>query len=165
MNPDMLNLPAVFSPDRKHRYTLKRRWWSDPPGQTVAFIGLNPSTADETQDDPTVRRCINFAKTWGYNAMFMLNIFALRSTDPLALYRAKDPVGPWNDDYILKAVEDSSLVIACWGNHGALLNRGWTVIRLLEDAGVKLMRLGAMTQVGQPRHPLYLKGDLKPGPL
>ena len=131
--------------------------------QFVAFIGLNPSTADETQDDPTVRRCIGFAKHWGFGGMFMLNIFALRSTDPRALYRAEDPTGPENDYWITQVVQKREVtrVVACWGNHGALLSRGWEVKKLDRLRGA-LWRIGELTKTGQPRHPLYLKGDLVP---
>ena len=168
MDANLLEKPAVFSPDRKYRYTLLRNFG---PGRrpgvapTVSFICLNPSTADEVKNDPTVTRCIKFAQRWGYGSMYMLNIFALRSTDPLELYRQTDPIGPFNDEYILRAVERSSLVVAGWGNHGALLSRGWNVIKLLQMAGVRLMRLGSLTIAGQPRHPLYLKGDLRPEQL
>ena len=178
MSLDDLHQPATFSPDRKHRYTLRRVWASEwtadkglfPPPKAssfAAFIGLNPSTADETQDDPTVRRCVGFAKRWGFGGMFMLNIFALRSTDPAGLYKFRDPVGPRNDHFITQVAKlpEVGIVIAAWGNHGALLSRGWDVIKMVQGAGVLLMRFGPLTIPGQPRHPLYLKGDLMPEPL
>lgn len=169
-----LNSPAIFSPCRTWRYTLHREWnllierSSDGDkliqAPKVVFIGLNPSTADEVQDDPTVRRCIGFAKRWGYNGMFMLNIFGLRGMNPKVLYRATDPVGPENDYYIGQVITsaDVTLVVACWGNHGVLRLRGFIVEELSYIEDVPLFRLGDLTQKDQPRHPLYLRGDLKP---
>jgi hypothetical protein len=165
-----LKFPAIFSPCRTWRYTLHREWWSEDHHR-VAFIGLNPSTADEVQDDPTVRRCIGFAKRWGYGGMFMLNIFGLRGMNPKVLYRAADPVGPENDRYILEVIRHPGTirVVTCWGNHGILRNRGQEVIRLIQEAPglhrlpeFRLSRLGELTKRGQPRHPLYLKGSLTP---
>lgn len=155
---------AEFSHDREHRYTLERYWWADPPRPAVAFIGLNPSTADEVQDDPTVRRCIRYAKAWGYGGMIMLNIFGLRSTDPKQLYYSQRPIGMLNDHFIKATVnrEDVKLVVACWGNHGALRSRGWDVRQLVAREGKLIYHLGELTKFGEPRHPLYLKADLKP---
>jgi len=166
-----LKFPAIFSPCRTWRYTLCRQWWWSDPGQMVVFIGLNPSTADEIQDDPTVRRCIGFAKRWGYGGMFMLNIFALRHMNPKVLYQATDPIGPENNHYILEVVQNPEVirVVACWGNHGVLRNRGLEVVRLIQEAPglhrlpeFRLSRLGELTKTGQPRHPLYLKSNLEP---
>lgn len=112
---------AILSADRKYRYVLTRIWDETKP--TVVFIGLNPSTADEEVDDKTIRKCIGYAKRWGYGKLIMVNLFAFRSTDPSMLKRVEDPVGPDNDSYIQKCVSESNLVIACWGNHGKLLNR------------------------------------------
>jgi hypothetical protein len=159
---------AEFSEDRLFRYTLERVWWADPPQPKVAFIGLNPSTADEVQDDPTVRRCIRYAKAWGYGGMIMLNIFAYRSTNPRGLYRPRgDVVGPMNDYWITQTVQrrDVDMVVACWGSHGKYRNRGIDVIGNVLSSGVSLLRLGPVTKLGHPRHPLYLKGDLKPEDL
>ncbi|MBU4234070.1 MAG: DUF1643 domain-containing protein [Proteobacteria bacterium] len=161
-------MPTIFSPCRIWRYTLERAWMP-PEGcmgtrEVVAFIGLNPSTADEVKNDPTVTRCINYARRWGFHGMFMLNIFALRSTDPRELYRHPDPIGPETDRYLTEVIQTQgvSLVVAAWGNHGALLSRGWDVINLVRNSGVNLHRLGELTKQGQPRHPLYLKSDLEP---
>lgn len=152
---------CVFSKGRIHRYTLERVW-SEINHTRVAFIGLNPSTADELQDDPTVRRCIRYAKKWGFGGMIMLNIFGLRSTDPKALYRHTEPIGGHNDFYILKTVDrkDVRLVVACWGNHGAYLSRGWSVRRMVER--LTQMQCLGKTKFGEPKHPLYLRGDLEP---
>ena len=132
-----------------------------PFGQ-VNFICLNPSTADETNDDPTVRRCINFAKSWAFGSLVVTNIFAWRSTDPAALYSADtpDPVGRYNNDWIRGIAVESDLVIAAWGVHGRHLGRSTRVREILAEAGVKLhyLRLGKL----EPWHPLYLPAALKP---
>lgn len=161
-------MATIFSPCRTWRYTLERAW-APPEGyrgarEVAAFIGLNPSTANEVKNDPTVTRCINYARRWGFHGMFMLNIFALRSTDPRALYRHPDPIGPETNHYLTEVVQrpEVSLVVAAWGNHGALLSRGWNVINLVRNSGVNLYRLGELTKQGQPRHPLYLRRDLEP---
>jgi hypothetical protein len=147
---------------------LERRWLSYGPKSFVAFICLNPSTADEIQNDPTVQRCLSFAQRWGFGGLIMLNIFALRSTDPQGLYDHPDPVGPMNDHYIVETVRryEVTQVIAAWGNHGDFKGRGDEVKRLVnEDGAMRLYHLGEFTKKGQPRHPLYLKGDLKPSEM
>lgn len=121
------------------------------------FIGLNPSTADEIHNDPTVTRCIRFARGWGFSKLHMTNIFAYRSTDPAALKCADDPVGPLNDSALVALSEISEIVVAAWGVHGGLLGRGNYVRDLIPN----LYCLGT-TRDGYPRHPLYLKKDLEP---
>ena len=90
---------AAFSPCRRYRYCLSRVW--NPKLPSVMFVGLNPSTADEQEDDPTVRRCIGFARNWNFGGLILVNLFAYRSTDPADLLRVDDPVGPGNDKHIL----------------------------------------------------------------
>ncbi len=162
---------AVFSPDRRYRYLLWRRWSDDPPGARGAgqapwalFVLLNPSTADETVNDPTVERCQRRAMKAGYGGMVVLNIFALRSTDPSALYEEGDPVGRRNDRYIRFAVHRIPDVVCGWGTHGAHLDRGRKVLDLLTTIGVRPQAFG-LTQQGQPKHPLYLPYSLAPTPL
>ena len=154
------DMPAIsgaqFSDCGKYRYKLSRTW--DRNKGTALFIMLNPSTADASVNDPTVRRCINFAKSWGYGRLYVGNIFALRSTDPKALYGHDDPIGVDNDKYLLEMYEQSDIVIAAWGNHGALLNRSNQVIDLING---DLCCLG-QTNIGEPRHPLYLPKNLQP---
>lgn len=159
---------AVFSPDRQYRYRLTRRWEADllaggsharHGDDLVAFIALNPSTADETADDPTVRRCRGFARAWGFGGFVLVNLFALRATDPRALRAADDPVGAANDCHILHAVAGAARVVPCWGNHGAYRNRSGEVRMLLRRMDRR--RLGevlcfGMTAAVEPRHPLYL---------
>ena len=146
---------AIFSPDRKYRYRLWRMWDADKP--VLAFIMLNPSQADSQILDATVRRCIDFAKRWGYGTLEVGNIFALKSTDPSLLYSTEDPIGPDNDQAILDIYQKAELTIAAWGSHGAHLNRGKEVLRLIPCA-----KCLVQTKDGQPGHPLYLKSDLKP---
>ncbi len=110
-------------------------------------------------DDETIRKCIGYAKRWGYGKLIMVNLFAFRSTDPSMLKRVEDPVGPDNDSYIQKCVSESNLVIACWGNHGKLLNRDKVLMGSLPNL-VCLKR----NKNGTPHHPLYLSKDITPMP-
>ncbi|WP_425401215.1 DUF1643 domain-containing protein [Algiphilus sp.] len=150
----MLNA-CTFSPCRQYRYTLWHEWSS---GRGYCqFVGLNPSTADEQQLDPTVRRCVQYAKDWGYRALCMTNIFAYRATDPRDMKAQADPVGPDNDRWLMSVSQDAGIVIAAWGTHGTHLNRAREVFRLLP-------RLHALkvTKHGHPSHPLYLRRDARP---
>ncbi|MFI4897265.1 MAG: DUF1643 domain-containing protein [Phycisphaerales bacterium JB059] len=149
---------ATFDETRTYRYTLHRRW--APAGGRVCFCLLNPSTADEFKLDPTLTRCLGYARRWGFHAMEVVNIFALRSTDPGALREHDDPVGPGNDRAIRLAARRADRVVVGWGAHGALLGRGEQVARLLTDL-CRPLCLG-LTNAGAPRHPLYLRKDLEP---
>ncbi len=120
---------------------------------------LNPSTADETENDPTVRRCIGFAQEWKCGSLEVVNIFAYRSTDPKKLEKVPDPVGPDNDNSILKAAHRADIVVAAWGTWGRVQDRGEAVRRLLESCDVHHLGL---TKAGYPKHPLYLRADTKP---
>lgn len=148
---------AVFSACDRYRYRLTRHW--EPDGPTVAFVMLNPSTADEMVADPTVRRCIGFAKREGAGQLVVVNLFALRSTDPAQLARADDPIGPGNDQHILTAARDASLVVAAWGAHPAAADRADDVRAMLTAIGHPLYRIGPPTKDGHPRHPLYLNAE------
>ena len=145
---------AQFSKDRIYRYTLWRTW-RQGDGH-VMFIGLNPSTADETQDDPTIRRCIGFAKDLGYGGVLMLNLFAFRATNPKELKKTNHPIGPENNHCLQRYFDPIGFNIACWGSLGSYLNRGRDVIDMLGEDGLLCFGL---TKNGQPRHPLYLKKD------
>lgn len=145
---------ALFDPSERYRYWLARMW--DPSLPTVNFLMLNPSTADQYQLDPTVTRCLHYARRWGFGALIVTNIFAYRSTDPKALYTLDDPVGPENDAYLLKAAAQVGLRVVAWGTHGALLGRHEAVLALLAE--YPLTALG-VTQEGFPKHPLYLRAD------
>ncbi len=140
---------ARFDARRRYRYELSRDWGEGP---AACWVMLNPSTADADVDDPTIRRCINTSRALGYGSMLAVNIFALRSTDPKRLYRARDPVGPENDEAIVDAAGRCEVVIGAWGRHGALHDRGARVLELLE--GIEL-RVLSMNKDGSPRHPLY----------
>jgi hypothetical protein len=147
---------AQFSNDRKYRYALWRTW--DESESHVMFIGLNPSIADETKDDPTIRRCIGFAKQWEFGGIYMLNIFAYRATNPKNLMKAEKPIGPDNNEYLKMYYNQPGLNIACWGAWGKFMNRGKQVINLL---GVMNLSCLGMTLSGQPKHPLYLPYSTK----
>jgi hypothetical protein len=155
---------AVFSEDRVYRYRLDRRWDTATlatAARTLNIIGLNPSTADEREDDPTIRRCISFAKAWGFGSLVMTNLYALRGTDPFVLRLQKasgrDIVGPENDHHLLKAAREANRVVLAWGTHGTLLDRDTRVIQMLAPH-VELWCFG-VTYAGHPRHPLYLRRD------
>lgn len=148
---------AVISHCQKYRYSLSRIW--EPEKETVTFICLNPSTADENIDDPTIRRCVNFAKSWGMGGLYMANLFAYRATDPKMMKKAFDPVGPANDEYLLNLASISKIVIAAWGTTGIFKKRDRKVKRLL---GEKLHLCLEISKNGHPKHPLYLKKDLVP---
>lgn len=144
---------AVLSECRTYRYVL-RRGWDSGEGQ-MAFIGLNPSTADEKANDPTVRRCISFAQAWGFRSMAMLNLFAYRATKPGDMRSAVDPVGPGNDEWILSVARESKLIVACWGV-GCFNGRDRKVVKIIR--GLPLRCFG-LTAEGHPKHPLYLRKD------
>lgn len=153
---------AVFSPCGGYRYQLGRTL--TPPGispsRTCLFLMLNPSTADAFQLDPTVRRCIGFASSWGCDQLLVGNLFALRSTDPKALYETADPVGAQNDSMLRELAELADVVVCAWGVHGAHQDRG-RVVRAALQPVFDLHHLG-LTKDGHPRHPLYLPAVLTP---
>jgi hypothetical protein len=144
---------AVYSDCERYRYLLTRTW--DPSGPKLLFVMLNPSTATERQNDPTVERCERRARALGFGAFRVTNIFAWRDTDPAAMRAAIDPVGPGNDAAIRQSVMWADMIIAAWGTHGAHLERGPEVEALLRGAGRPLHVLG-LTQTGHPKHPLYI---------
>jgi hypothetical protein len=144
---------ARFSACRRYRYALWRRW---APGPQVLFILLNPAAADEHRNDPTIRRCLGFARAWGYGALAVANLFARRAASAAELARlaATSPaslVGADNDAWLLRLYRESELVIAGWGNQGRLLGRSRAVRTLTPE----LHCLGC-TRLGEPRHPLYV---------
>lgn len=159
---------CVFGRDNKYRYALRRQLAPLMPVAADAsclFIMLNPSTADEIDNDPTVTRCERFAARWGYSTLYVANLFAYRATDPQALYSictkdGSDPVGPHNDDAIMKLAKRASRIVCAWGNHGALRGRGRKVEQALRDNKICIRALG-MTKQGFPPHPLYLPNHRK----
>lgn len=148
---------AKFSKCRKYRYALWRTWDDTKP--LVMIIGLNPSTADETENDPTITRCINFAKSWGYGGVCMANLFAFRATEPNDMKASPEPVGLDNDAWLVKLSKEADIVVAAWGNHGSFLKRS----NIVKDALSSLYFI-KMNKSGEPAHPLYLKSNLKPLP-
>ena len=151
--PDGIKCDALMSTSRAYRYWLTREWNAERP--RVGFVMLNPSTADAWRDDPTIRRCIGFARQWGFGSLVVVNLFAFRATDPTRLLRADDPVGPMNAETILRETSACDLVVCAWGNHGhdvALVSKA--VIR--SKGGVWCL---GITKLGEPRHPLYVRRD------
>ena len=166
---------AIFSGCRKYRYVLRIVWDAALPDMQV--IGLNPSTADEIQDDPTVRRCKAFARREGCGGLAMTNLFAFRATDPKVLKKHPQPIGEFsfcafevtrgktthcfasrNDAHLFVTAYRSKVVVAAWGNHGTHLNRYADVAKLILSAGATL-RCFRLTSKGQPEHPLYMPAD------
>jgi hypothetical protein len=152
---------ATYSDCERYRYALTRTW--DATGPRALFVMLNPSTATEVQNDPTVERCERRARALGFGAFRVTNIFAWRDTDPFAMRRAADPVGPLNDAAILEGATWADRIICAWGTHGAHLNRGPQVETLLRQAGETLHTLG-LTKDGHPKHPLYIGYTEQPRP-
>lgn len=148
---------ATFSDDREYRYKLWREWEANT--RSILWLMLNPSTADEETLDPTLRRCRNYSRTWGYGRMWIGNLFALRSTDPENLYDHDDPVGPRNNHHLRDMAEKSDTIIVAWGAHGDLNDRHRDVLDLLEDQDT-LYCLG-WTKEGHPVHPLYQPKDVE----
>ncbi len=153
---------AIFGPGRVHRYWLWRVW--EPGKRCLVFIGLNPSTADETKNDPTVERMERRARSMGYGGLIVVNIFAFRATDPKDMIASADPIGQFNDEAITRAVYDyAGLTVAGWGAHGVRSERGRAVKQLLLDHHLdyNLAHLG-LTKSGQPKHPLYISYETAP---
>ena len=172
-------IPRVcqFSPDRKYRYTLWRtiapinsgdlfgggKLAERKPG-FVQFICLNPSTADETTNDNTVTRCINFCDTWGYGEMCMTNLFAFRATDPSVMKAAPDPVGPDNMLWLERVCKDAALIVAAWGVYGDFNFQARIFLKAAIDWDLRMHCL-KFTKSGHPQHPLYVAADIVPVPF
>ena len=141
------------------RFWLERSWASITPG-TVAFVMLNPSTADDANDDPTIRRCVGFAKAWGHASLIVVNTNPMRSTNPRRTPEPNEFDLLENDEYLRRAVFTADRVVCAWGSHVRtdLRERALYVLR---DEGRDLHHLG-LTKRGEPRHPLYLPGNLTP---
>ncbi|MFC3183088.1 DUF1643 domain-containing protein [Cypionkella sinensis] len=150
---------AVYSPCEAYRYALTRVW--HPAGRKALFVMLNPSTATEVQNDPTVERCERRARALGFGAFRVANIFAYRATDPKVMRAQGDPVGPGNDAAIVEGAAWADQVICGWGSHGAHLERGAAVTALLRATGLPLYHLG-LTLAGAPKHPLYIGYQVQP---
>ncbi|MBK9145681.1 MAG: DUF1643 domain-containing protein [Candidatus Melainabacteria bacterium] len=153
---------AVFDASGCFRYQL---WRGLKAGRgRVLFVMLNPNTADEQLDDPTIKRCIGFARDWGFGRLDVVNLFALRTRHPSVLIRRRAPVGPLNDTFIVDCARAADLVIAAWGNHGSHRGRDAEVLSLLRALQVPVYCLQTNNS-GQPRHPLYVRSTASPGPF
>lgn len=155
---------AIFSACQTYRYRLQETWGS-ATGPTLAFLMLNPSTANEMHDDPTVARCHKRAMQSGFARFEVINLFALRSTDPAQLYQHPNPIGPHNDAAILACAQatmaSGGQLICAWGNHGKFTQRAEQVLTILRGANIPLLAL-KLNQNGSPAHPLYLPEGLVP---
>jgi len=163
-------LDTVISECGRYRYRLKRKV-SEESDIPCCFIMLNPSTADATEDDPTIRRCMGYARDWGCGELIVVNLFGIRATNPKAMLAASDPVGPDNRDHVECAVDYAvnvsmhgrGAVICAWGNHGAYMEQGLTVLGWIDHYKPMCLRVNGKS--GQPAHPLYLPKTLKPVPF
>lgn len=142
---------AEISLCNTYRYFLQRTW--DINNKMMTFIMLNPSKADALKDDPTIRKCVMLAKKENCSGIYVINLFALRSSNPEELYIHNDPVGPENNFWINKIAKQSQIIVAAWGNHGHFLNRDIEVLNTLKSLGLKLYCLG-LNKNGSPKHPL-----------
>lgn len=152
---------ATLDETGSYRYSLWREWDAYTP--KVGFVMLNPSRADAFVDDPTIRRCIGFAHSWGFGGLEVVNLFAYRTTYPHELSCAVDPVGIENDLYLESLGDRVEQIVLAWGNGGSLWNRDRTVLSLLSNQSA-IYCLG-LTKVGQPKHPLYMRNDETPVPF
>lgn len=153
-----IRMKAAFSRCGRYRYALWREW--DPALPQVLFIGLNPATADATKDDNTMRRCMYYAKRWGFGGMAVANLFAFRSTWPAELKKASDPVGPRNDIWLQKLSGQAAMTVAFWGNHGSFLGRSEKIRRKMNN-----LYCLKITAAGEPHHTRGLRNGLQPIPL
>lgn len=151
---DRCGMGAAFSSCRQYRYALWRIWDHTTPPMLV--VGLNPSTATETENDPTITRCICRAITLDCGGLLMGNLCAYRTTDPTMLRAAADPVGPETHAWLSRMAHDARLIVCAWGNHGAYRHRDLEVRRRLDNGGERPLWCWGQTKTGQPKHPLYL---------
>jgi len=145
---------AVISDDGKYRYLLRRTWDHTMP--RMLYVMLNPSTADASIDDPTIKSCVRLAKTFGYGSFEVVNLFAWRATDPDELTNIADPIGPGNDGVIGAAISRCDIVVAAWGAHKIATIRGRHVRETISSWRPAVFCLG-QTKSGAPKHPLYIK--------
>lgn len=161
--PGEIHRSAVITQDGQYRWSLQRQW---DKGPMCAWVMLNPSIADAYTDDPTIRRCMNFARDWGYGGISVVNLYALRSTDPKALWQHPDPIGPHNDEELAFVAANCPLTVLAWGGN-APSSRAVAATDILhrtyEHDGHQLAVLG-WTKNDQPRHPLYMRANTRPQP-
>ena len=147
---------ARFSGCRRYRHVLWRSW--EPGTGSVVFVGLNPSTADASANDPTIRRCIGFARDWGLGAMIMMNLFDARATDPAVMKRRRAPLSRTNDAVLVEHARRATLVVGAWGVHGTHRGRAGAVRALLAEHRIEARCFG-LTASGEPLHPLYQRRE------
>lgn len=154
-----LERSAVISDCGRYRYRLWRKW-AHSDRMPVLWIMLNPSTADGTEDDPTIRRCREFSKAWGYGSMWIGNLYAYRSTDPSVLKTlgAEDARGPANDQHLYEMSCESAIIVCGWGNPGGEYMRTRLPLTVLSPGGIWCL---GKTKHRAPRHPLYLPSASK----
>lgn len=175
MSIQQIERVTQFSECRRYRYTLWREWDTldmfegcndGERGEAIRHeylmvIGLNPSTADETKDDPTIRKCIGFAKRWGFGALCMTNLFAWRDTKPENMKKSPEPIGMDNRYWVAKCAAGAAMVLAAWGKNGSHLGQENKVAMWIRDVGVKMFCL-CKNNDGSPMHPLYVPYETKP---
>lgn len=157
---------AVFDRSRAYRYLLWRTLENSVQSSdaNLLVVMLNPNTADAERNDPTIRRCISFAQSWGFSRLEVVNLFAVKTPNPAQLKGFKDAIGKENDRFILEAAEKAGRIVVAWGNHGRMDERDREVTSLLRSAAktsVQLLCFGT-TKFGNPRHPLYVRSDFEP---
>lgn len=150
---------ALFSDCRTWRYALWRNWGIAPP---LVAVCLNPSTADETKDDPTVAGLTRRAKAMGCGGIVVLNLFAFRATDPAEMKAAHNPIGPANNESLRIWTRLDGPILFAWGNHGSHLSRSHWVRHLLCDRRAYYLK---MNNTGEPQHPLYVSGKVEMKPI
>lgn len=161
MSDLLIQKTAILSPCGAYRYRLTREWGDGPH---ATFIMLNPSTATADIDDPTIRKCMGFARRWNLTGIDVVNLFAYRATDPKAMLKATDPVGPDNYEQTARAIRHASKVICAWGARGSFLDQdetvmGWMLADVRCMARPMCLRL---TSKGAPEHPLYVPYEVEP---
>lgn len=171
---DIYGKGATISECGVYRYRLWRQWnvegekngsdWLNDNYPYCVFIMLNPSTADANVDDPTIRRCINFATRFKYKRLEVVNLFAFRSPSPAVLKKHWSPVGVENDDFIRNVCDGAGSIICAWGTHGEYMDRDAKVLAIIDPFKSKTYALG-LTKDGHPKHPLYLADDTEPEPF
>lgn len=162
MSDLIMRREATISPCGKYRYRLSRRWGDGPE---VAFVMLNPSTADASIDDPTIRKCMGFAQRWGMNGIHVVNLFAVRATKPADMMNAVDPVGPENMDHVARlceaAAQSGGQAVCAWGTKGAFREQDKKVMKILHGLAIEPLAL-KITKDGHPQHPLYVSHACEP---
>ena len=154
---------AVISECGTYRYSLWRE--VSPSGSGIClFIMLNPSVADAAEDDPTIRRCIDFTRRWGHRELRVVNLFALRTKEPRELAGVLDPIGLGNDRVLHSEILGADMVVAAWGNRGSLLQRSAIVYAMINGLGKESWHLG-LNKTGEPCHPLYVRSSTRLSPF